>query len=57
MTAAKFEAVSQDMKVMYALVCKVGKEVPAFKFDDYPPVIQHAIDLIPGVVLLSLSAY
>lgn len=45
------------MKVMYALVCKVGKEVPAFKFDDYPPVIQHAIDLVPGVVLPSLSAY
>jgi hypothetical protein len=57
LTAAKFEAESQDMRVMYALVCKVGKEVPGFKFDDYPPMIQHAIDLVPGVVFPNLFAY
>jgi hypothetical protein len=34
LTAAKFEAESQDKGVTYALVCKVGKKVPAFKLDE-----------------------
>jgi hypothetical protein len=28
---------------MYALVCNVGKEALAFKFDDYPPEIQQLL--------------
>jgi hypothetical protein len=43
LTAAKFDAESQDMVVMYALVCNVGKEALAFKFDDYPPEIQQLL--------------
>lgn len=43
LTTAKFEVQKQDMGVMYAQVFKVGKEVPTFKFDDYPPKIHQLL--------------